>query len=127
MMIGDRIKQLRTEAKMTQPELASRLSITRSTIAAYENNTRQPSFQVLIRLAEIFHVTTDYLLIGNNNDLLDISGLSMEQRMIIVNLVKNFQETNEIIRFDTRKKKELVRKNRELTEQIKEPSHKKEE
>ena len=126
-MIGDRIKQLRTEAKMTQPELASRLSITRSTIAAYENNTRQPSFQVLIRLAEIFHVTTDYLLIGNNNDLLDISGLSMEQRMIIVNLVKNFQETNEIIRFDTRKKKELVRKNRELTEQIKEPSHKKEE
>lgn len=126
-MIGDRIKLLRTEAKMTQPELASRLGITRSGIAAYENNTRQPSFQVLIRLAEIFHVTTDYLLTGNNNDLLDISGLSMEQRMIIVNLVKNFKETNEIIRFDIRKKKELVRKNRELTEQIKEPSHEKEE
>lgn len=120
MMIGDRIKQLRTEVKMTQPELAARLNVTRSAVAAYENNTRQPSFHVLAKLVEIFHVSTDYLLLGNDNDLLDVSGLSGEQKMIITSLIKNFQETNEMIRFDIRNKKNLVMKNKELEKRIKE-------
>lgn len=118
-MIGDRIKQLRLDAKMTQPELAARLNVTRSAVATYENNTRQPSFHVLAKLVEIFHVSTDYLILGNDNDLLDVSGLSGDQKVIIVNLVKNFKETNEIIRFDIRKKKELADRNKELERQLK--------
>lgn len=114
MMIGDRIKQLRTNAKMTQPELAEKLDITRSTVAAYENNTRQPSFQILIRLAHIFHVSTDYILLGNDQDTLDVSGLSGEQKTILSSLVNNFKETNEIIRFDLRQKRKLIEKNKEL-------------
>lgn len=119
MMIGDRIKQLRIDAKMTQPELAKRLDVTRSAVATYENNSRQPSFQILIRLAKIFNVSTDYLLLGNDNNLLDVEGLSGEQRAIIVSLIKNFKETNDIIRFDTKLKKDLVIKNRELERQLK--------
>ena len=117
MMIGDRIKQLRLDAKMTQPELAQKLDVTRSAVATYENNSRQPSFQ--IRLAHIFNVSTDYLLLGNDNNLLDVEGLSGEQRAIIVSLIKNFRETNDIIRFDTRLKKDLVIKNREMERQLK--------
>ena len=119
MMIGDRIKQLRIDAKMTQPELAQKLDVTRSAVATYENNSRQPSFQILIRLAKIFNVSTDYLLLGNDNNLLDVEGLSGEQRAIIVSLIKNFKETNDIIRFDTKLKKDLVIKNRELERQLK--------
>lgn len=119
MMIGDRIKQLRLDAKMTQPELAKRLDVTRSAVAAYENNSRQPSFQILIRLAHVFNVSTDYLLLGNDNNLLDVEGLSGEQRAIIVSLIKNFRETNDIIRFDTRLKKDLVIKNKEMERQLK--------
>lgn len=119
MMIGDRIKQLRIDAKMTQPELAKRLDVTRSAVATYENNSRQPSFQILIRLAKIFNVSTDYLLLGNDNNLLDVEGLSGEQRAIIVSLIKNFKETNDIICFDTKLKKDLVIKNRELERQLK--------
>ena len=118
MMIGERIKQLRTEAKMTQPELAARLNVTRSAVAAYENNTRQPSFHVLAKLVEIFHVSTDYLLLGNDNDLLDVSGLSGEQKMIITSLIKNFQETNEAMRFDIRNKRKLIEKNKELEKRL---------
>lgn len=114
MMIGDRIKELRTQAKMTQPELAEKLEVTRSTIATYENNTRQPSFHSLIRLAQIFHVSTDYLLLGNKDDSLDVSGLSMEQKMLIIGIVKNFKETNEIIRFNLRNSRRLIEKNKEL-------------
>lgn len=124
MMIGDRIKQLRTDSKMTQPELAEKLDVTRSTVAAYENNTRQPSFSILIRLAHIFHVSTDYLLLGNDNDTVDVSGLSGEQRTIIVSLVNNFKETNEIIRFDLRRKRELIEKNKELKNKINENNKK---
>lgn len=118
MMIGDRIKQLRLDAKMTQPELAKKLDVTRSAVAAYENNTRQPSFQILIRLAHVFNVSTDYLLLGNDNNLLDVEGLSGEQRAIIVSLIKNFRETNDIIRFDTRLKRDLVIKNREMERKL---------
>lgn len=119
MMIGDRIKQLRLDAKMTQPELAQKLDVTRSAVATYENNSRQPSFQILIRLAHIFNVSTDYLLLGNDNNLLDVEGLSGEQRAIIVSLIKNFRETNDIIRFDTRLKRDLVIKNKEMERQLK--------
>ena len=127
MMIGDRIKQLRLDAKMTQPELAKKLDVTRSAVATYENNSRQPSFQILIRLAHIFNVSTDYLLLGNDNNLLDVEGLSGEQRAIIVSLIKNFRETNDIIRFDTRLKRDLVIKNKEMERQLKKEGFKKEE
>lgn len=119
MMIGDRIKQLRLDSKMTQPELAKRLNVTRSAVATYENNSRQPSFHVLAKLADIFHVSTDYLILGNDNDLLDVSGLSGEQRMIIINLVRTFKETNAIIRSDIKLKKELIAQNKELEKQLK--------
>lgn len=120
MMIGDRIKQLRTDAKMTQPELAAKLEVTRSAVATYENNTRQPSFHILIRIAEIFHVSTDYLLLGSKDDSLDVSGLTIDQKAILVNLIKNFKETNESILFEKIKKKELAEKNRELEKRLKE-------
>ena len=120
MMIGDRIKQLRTDAKMTQPELAAKLEVTCSAVATYENNTRQPSFHILIRIAEIFHVSTDYLLLGSKDDSLDVSGLTIDQKAILVNLIKNFKETNESILFEKIKKKELAEKNRELEKRLKE-------
>ena len=120
MMIGDRIKQLRTDAKMTQPELAAKLEVTRSAVATYENNTRQPSFHILVRIAEIFHVSTDYLLLGSRDDSLDVSGLTIEQKAILVNLIKNFKETNESMLFEKSKKKELAEKNRELEKRLKE-------
>ncbi len=119
MMIGDRIKQLRLDAKMTQPELAKKLNVTRSAVATYENNTRQPSFHVLVRLAQIFRVSTDYLLLGNDNDSLDVSGLSGDQKMILLSLIRNFKDTNEIIRSDVRLKKELATRNRELEKSVK--------
>ena len=59
---GDMLKNLRTNAGMTQTELANRLGITKSVVSYYELQERTPSPDVLIRLAGIFRVTTDYLL-----------------------------------------------------------------
>jgi transcriptional regulator with XRE-family HTH domain len=59
---GDRLKQLRQESGLTQEELAEKLQIVKSTITKYEKNTRKPEFEILIKMADIFGTTTDYLL-----------------------------------------------------------------
>lgn len=58
----NRIKKLREDLHMTQQELADKLSGAKSTIAMYENETRKPSIEVLIKLSEIFNCSIDYLL-----------------------------------------------------------------
>jgi transcriptional regulator with XRE-family HTH domain len=62
MTFGERLKQLRLEYKLTQETLAEKLQIVKSTITKYEKNTRKPEFEILIKIADIFNTTTDYLL-----------------------------------------------------------------
>jgi len=58
----NRIKILREEFKMTQQDLADKLEGSKSVIGLYENETRKPSLEVLIRLSEIFNCSIDYIL-----------------------------------------------------------------
>ncbi len=60
--IGDILAELREERGLTQIELAKTLHISNSSVSAYEKNQRIPNIEVLIAFAEIFDVTTDYLL-----------------------------------------------------------------
>lgn len=62
----NRIKTIREEFGMTQQELADQLDGAKSTIAMYENETRKPSLEVLIKLSEIFNCSIDYLLCKTN-------------------------------------------------------------
>jgi len=58
----NRIKQLRDEFGYTQQALATKIDGAKSTIAMYENETRKPSMEVLLKLSEIFSCSIDYLL-----------------------------------------------------------------
>lgn len=62
MTLAQKIKYLRQKAGLTQQEFADKLSISRSTLAGYEAESKLPSYQVLIQIANYFNVTTDYLL-----------------------------------------------------------------
>jgi len=62
--IGTRLRELREERGWTQRELDSRLGILQSKLSKYESGTHQPSLRTLIRMANLFGVTTDYLLTG---------------------------------------------------------------
>lgn len=64
LMFPERIKELRLSKKMTQQDVADKLGITRPAYTAYEKGKREPDFSILQSLANIFGVTTDYLL-GN--------------------------------------------------------------
>lgn len=88
--IGSRVKELRNQKNLTQEQLANRLSVTKSVISAYENGFRFPSLDVLIQLAYIFNVSTDYLLGVNKKRVLDVSKLSLSQVEIINKLIEEF-------------------------------------
>lgn len=66
MTFGERLKFLREKEKMYQSELADKLGLAPSTISMYERGDRDPDTTTLTKIAEIFNVTTDYLL-GRTN------------------------------------------------------------
>lgn len=61
-MIGQRIRDLRKQKKMSQSELAKIIGVTQTTITAWETGKAEPSSSAVANLADYFNVTTDYLL-----------------------------------------------------------------
>lgn len=86
MNFGDKLKKLRTGQKLTQQQLAERLGVAKSVVSYYESGDRYPSYDVLVKIARIFHVTTDYLLDIEKKRILDVSDLS-EDEISIVSIV----------------------------------------
>lgn len=78
-MLNKRIKELRISRKLNQVQLGKALSVTKQTISNWENDNIQPSVNMLIKIAEYFNVSTDYLVGLDNNKYLKISGLTDEQ------------------------------------------------
>jgi transcriptional regulator with XRE-family HTH domain len=65
--LGTRIKFLRKERDLTQKQLAESLLITRSALSKWEVGRAMPDLPSLVKLADYFHVSVDYLLCRNNN------------------------------------------------------------
>lgn len=61
-VLGNRIRRLRKEAKLTQAQLGKLLDCSSSTISLYEGGQRSPDTLMLVRLADVFDVSVDYLL-----------------------------------------------------------------
>lgn len=91
---GEKLKQLRTNAGMTQAELASRLNVTNSVVSYYELHERTPSPEILIKLAGIFRVTTDYLLGINHGKTLDVSDLSDDDMKFLLLTIETLRKKN---------------------------------
>ena len=95
-ILGEKIKEYRTSIKMTQQDFAYRLGVTGASVSAYENGTRTPSFDVLVRIANILGVTTDDLLGRNKSHkiTIDVTDLTNEQRKVIQDLIRIFSQEN---------------------------------
>lgn len=64
---GAKLKELRTEKGIKQSELAEMLCVNQRTISNWENDVREPDFNMLVKIAKLFDTSTDYLL-GFNDD-----------------------------------------------------------
>ena len=65
--LGRRLKQLREENGFTLEYVATRLNTTKTSIARYEKNDREPKSEMISALADFYNVSTDYLL-GRTNE-----------------------------------------------------------
>lgn len=61
-MIGQRIRDLRKQKRMSQTELAKSAGVSQTTVTAWETGKAETSSSAVSKLADIFNVTNDYLL-----------------------------------------------------------------
>lgn len=64
-MLTDKLKELRMSYGLKQSELAEKLSISTSRYGQYERGDRTPDYKMLIKIADIYSVSLDYLLDRN--------------------------------------------------------------
>lgn len=86
-MICERIKALRESFNYTQVGLGRILGVTKQTVSNWENDNILPSVEMLMKIAKVFGVSTDYLLGLDSREHLEITGLSPEQRAHIQLLI----------------------------------------
>ncbi len=85
--MGERLKQLRNQKKLTQKQVADRIGLAISAISSYESGTRYPSYETLIKFARIYHVSTDFLLGLVDTQNIDVTGLDENEICIVSQLV----------------------------------------
>ncbi|MBZ9633225.1 helix-turn-helix domain-containing protein [Clostridium sp. FP1] len=66
MQFNDRLRALRQDKDLTQDELSKALHIDRKTLSNYETAYRTPNIYLVIKMADYFNISTDYLL-GRTN------------------------------------------------------------
>ena len=90
-MLGQRILEIRSACNWSQVEIAKRLGVTKQTVSNWENGNIQPSIEMLIRLARLFNVSTDYLLGLDELPHLNIDGLPPEVAAHLSMLIDDFR------------------------------------
>ena len=91
-MLGQRIKELRTVFGWNQVQLAEKLNITKQTVSNWENENIQPSVEMLVRLAKLFSVSTDYLLGIDIIPQINTQGLPITFVAHLIQLVQDYRD-----------------------------------
>lgn len=79
MLLGDKIKQLRKQQKITQEELADKIFVSRQTISNWENNKSYPNMDFIVLISKTFNVTIDKLIkedVDNINDKINMEAIA---------------------------------------------------
>lgn len=87
-LIGQKIKDLRKQKNITQDDLSKIIGITTSAVGLIETDARNPSLEVLTKLADYFDVTTDYLLGMTDNSQHNVAEIPDELKRVGVELIE---------------------------------------
>lgn len=88
-----RLKELRESQDITQEQLARLLNVSRPTIAGYETKQRQPDYDKLVLIAEIFNVSVDFLLTGEETEeVITIGKIHYTEEMIDQKVNSSYQK-----------------------------------
>ena len=92
--LNENIKRLRVYQGMSQVEFASLVGVTKQCVSNWENDNVLPSIEMLVKIADIFKVKTDFLLGREPKMSIDISGLTEEQAVHISLIIRDFEALN---------------------------------
>ena len=114
MLLGNRIKTLRLEKKMTQQELGDILNVTKVSIHCYETGKRVPTIDTIVDLSNIFGVDINYLLGTDNYVIEDKSseyGIKMSKEEVeFIKLIRNNNKLYKYLIDDPKRFIELIKK-----------------
>lgn len=91
---GENLKKLRTGRNLTQKDFGSKVGLSKAVVSKYENGMGYPTFDVLVRIAQYFGVTTDYLLGVDTGKTVNVSGLLDSQIDTIHHIIAEFHKAN---------------------------------
>lgn len=94
--LGQRLRDLRKSKQMTQKQVAERLHISASAVSGYEGNIKTPSVDMLVELARLYNVSTDYLLGVDNRAVVSVEGLTARQVSLIEGTIEGFIRNNPV-------------------------------
>lgn len=92
--LDKRLKELRSERGLKQVDIASRLGVTKQSVANWENGNIMPSIEILVKLSKLFSVSTDYLLGLDDKRFVETTGLSDLQITHIQQIVDDLKEAS---------------------------------
>ena len=92
---GENLKQLRKSRELTQSEFGAKVGLSKAVVSKYETGMGYPSFDVLVRIAQYFGVTTDYLLGVVRGKTVDVSDLTENQIATIHQIIAEFKTAND--------------------------------
>lgn len=91
-MFSERLKDLRNAHRLTQPQLAECLGVTKQSISNWENNNIMPSVEVLVTVAGFFHVSTDFMLGIDHRKYVEVSCLTLEEMAHIQQIINDITQ-----------------------------------
>jgi transcriptional regulator with XRE-family HTH domain len=89
---GARLKQLRIDRDLKQSDLAAILDVSTSAIGSYERCERQPTFELLLKYAQYFNVSIDYMLC-NSEEKLTVEAYNQLYTLDLENTLANHSVT----------------------------------
>ncbi len=88
--LSKKLKLLRKQHNYSQSEVARQIDVSSSAVSAYEAEDISPSLETLVKLAKLYHVSTDYLLdvsYPRDKAILDTTNLNQQQLIALQNLI----------------------------------------
>lgn len=95
-MTAEKIKELRTARRWTQADLARRLNVSRNGVNSWEQGLSMPSPAILVELAKVFSVTTDYLLGVECLHTINVTGLKERDIALLSELADCLRQCNNV-------------------------------
>lgn len=109
MSFDKKLRMLRLKHNLTQEYVANKMNVSRSTVAGYETKGRQPSHEKLTVLADIFHVSVDYLIDDKETVVLTPTNTASDLSKKEQRLLETYQTLSVESREDLLKYIELLR------------------